>query len=546
MKANEDDIKLIKKKFKFWRENWNAYAKEALRVRLDDQQQEILDAIQWNRRISICSGVARGKDFLTAVASMCFLHLTPYWDDDGIFHSSTVINTGPTDRQVKNIMMREIKSRHNGSILPKLAMFGYNPGRLVADGIKFDMPSSLKGKKEWANIEKWYLLAFKGDDNNTEVWTGFHNTNIMIAATEASGLSKALFDGMEGCLQGNSKFLIVFNPNNTSGEAYNSARDPQYKFFRLSSLTSPNVKLGEELRKGIITAAEYKKQHIPGQVDFEWIDEHIHKAGWTLKIPAEEFDSSKHDFKFNGDYFRPSDVAKIKILGVHPESSEDTLIPLSWIEAAQDRWKATYKTNGKGIRAVDVAGMGSDTTVFVDRFDDYVPPIQTIPYIDPNTVHMEVSGKVKIDADQYDFIPIDTIGEGAGVFSRLMELGIMNVYSFKNSFGAKGLKDKTEARKFYNMRSYTHWAMRDWLDPKFESKAMIPPDDELKAQLTEIKYIVRSDGVIQIEAKDDIKKRLGVSPDKSDGLAMTFAPKERLLQTKKQPKVRIPPRRFAM
>ena len=28
---------------------------------------------------------------------------------------------------------------------------------------------------------------------------------------------------------------------------------------------------------------------------------------------------------------------------------------------------------------------------------------------------------------------------------------------------------------------------------------------------------------MQIESKDDIKKRLGFSPDKSDGLALTFA-----------------------
>lgn len=530
MAASTEDIKLFKKKFAAWRLDWNLFAREALKIRLDPKQSEILESIQNNRRVSVCSGTARGKDFLAATASICFLYLTPYWDENGIFHSSTVINTGPTDRQVKNIMMREIRSRYNGSILPKLSQFGFNSGRLWSEGIKFDLPPTLKGDPAYANIEKWYMLAFKGDDNNTEAWTGFHNTNIMIAATEASGLGNVLFSGIEGCLQGNSKLLIVHNPNVSYGEAYNSMRDPQYKSFRLSSLDSPNVLLGSQLDKGEITDEQYRQQMIPGQVDYVWVKEHIEKPGWTLRINSNEFDASKHDFEFDGNLYRPSDVCRIKILGIHPESSEDTLIPLSWIEAAQDRWIDATRPNGKSIRAVDVAGMGSDTTVFVDRIGDYVDPIRTVPFVDSNTVHMEIAGKIVIDIENLESVYVDTIGEGAGVFSRLREQHIMNVYNFKNSFGANGLKDKTEARKFLNMRSYTHWAMRDWLDPRYGSTAMLPPDDELKAQLTEIKYKVRSDGVIQIEEKDEIKKRLGVSPDKSDGLAMTFAPKERLIQ----------------
>jgi hypothetical protein len=527
--ASKKDIELIQSKFKEWRTDWNKFSNDVLRIKLDPQQQEILESIQNNRRVSVCSGTARGKDFLAATASLCFLYLTPYWDDQGIFHSSTVINTGPTDRQVKNIMMREIKSRYSGSILPKLTAFGFNSGRVVADGIKFDMPNSLKGKKEYANIEKWFLNAFKADNNNTEAWSGIHNTNILIAVTEASGIVPLIYDGIEGCLQGNSKLLLVHNPNSTNGEAYTSMKDPQYNSFRLSSLTSPNVILGQQLRDGKITESEYKNLAYPGQVDWEWLNEKVNKPGWTLRIRENEVDKSKHDFNFNGNYYRPSDVCKIKILGEHPESSEDTLIPLSWIEAAQQRWIDTTKPELKGIRGVDVSGMGSDTSVFADRFDWYLDEIRVPVTTDPNTMHMELTGHIKTDLDLFESIMIDCIGEGAAIFSRLKELGSKNVYNFKNSYGAKGLKDKTEARTFLNMRAYTHWAMRDWLDPRYDSLACLPPDDELKAQLTEIKYKIRSDGIIQIEDKDEIKKRLGVSPDKADALAQTFAPVARLI-----------------
>lgn len=544
MTATKQDIELFKKKFKEWRSDWNIFIKEVLRVNLDTEMQEIVTCIQHNRKVSVCSGVSRGKDFLAATVSLCFLYLSPYWDKDGIFHSATVINTAPTDRQAKQIMMREIASRYNGSILPELSKFGFNTGRLVADGIKFDMPKSLSGKKEYAAISKWYHSAFKASNDTPAAWQGIHNDNIMICITEASGINSAIYDSVGGCLQGNSRLLLVHNPDVASGEAFNSMRDPQYKSFRLSSLTSPNVILGQKLKDGEITEYEYEDQKIHGQVDWDWLDSYIHKAGWTIKIRKEEFDPTKHDFEFNHEYFRPSDVARIKILAIHPESDSDSLIPLSWIEAAMERWDPSKKPEIKGIRGVDVAGLGVDTSIFADRYGDFVDQLTAPTCADPNLVTMDLAGKIKLEADKFDFIPIDAIGIGAGVFSRLKEQGMNNVYCFKNSYGAKGLRDKTEVRKFLNMRSYTHWALRDFLDPSFGSESMLPPDDELKAQLTEIKYKIRSDGQIQIEDKDEIKKRLGVSPDKADALAQTFAPKERLIAAIEKKYNRVRPGRF--
>jgi hypothetical protein len=88
--------------------DWNKGARDIFKVRLDPKQEEILHSIQLNRKISVCSGVARGKDFLAATASMCFLYFVPYWDENGIFQSATVINTAPSERQVINIMTVQV------------------------------------------------------------------------------------------------------------------------------------------------------------------------------------------------------------------------------------------------------------------------------------------------------------------------------------------------------------------------------------------------------------------------------------------------------
>ena len=81
------------------------------------------------------------------------------------------------------------------------------------------------------------------------------------------------------------------------------------------------------------------------------------------------------------------------------------------------------------------------------------------------------------------------------------------------------------------MRAYLFWCVRDWLNPKNETGAMLPPDSQLAEEATEIRWSFRSDGKIIIEPKEDIKKRLGRSPDKFDALANTFYPVRSTRQT---------------
>jgi hypothetical protein len=53
---------------------------------------------------------------------------------------------------------------------------------------------------------------------------------------------------------------------------------------------------------------------------------------------------------------------------------------------------------------------------------------------------------------------------------------------------------------------------------------MLPPNERFIEEATEIRWKFRSDGRIIIEPKEDIKKRLGRSPDLFDALANTFYP----------------------
>ena len=447
---------------------------------MDRRQRRILEAIQVSRRVSVRSGHAVGKDYVAAVASLCFLYLNG---------PSKVINTAPTDRQVINVMMSEI-------------------GRIYKNA-KVNLGGDLWTHKITFKEPDWFLLGFKTKDKKPEDWTGFHSPNLMVVITEASGIDQVTFDAIEGILTGNSRLVLIFNPNRTSGEAYQSTRSPLYKKFKLNCLNAVNVRA--------------KKILIPGQVDYEWIDEKINKPGWVVEIDKSGVKKEKHDFKWNGKWYRPNDLFLVKVLGEFPRATEDTLIPLSWVEMANERWRE-LKGKGKGsLRlGVDVAGMGRDLTVNAFRRSNVIEEFKVYSRQD----HMVTVGKVKNElTERGDAAYVDALGEGAGVFSRLAEQEV-NAICVKYSFSAKGLSDLTGQRTFANMRAYIYWAMRDALDPSFNGDLALPPVDELTQDLTETRFKVRSNGDILIEEKDDIKKRLKRSPDYGDSVANTFFPEE--------------------
>lgn len=474
-----------------WRADWNKFARDVLKARLDREQQEILASVQHNPMTAVSSGTARGKDYVAAVAAMCFLYLTPRFNKMGKMVANTkVAMTAPTGRQVDVIMMPEI------SRLFKAA--GFLPGRLLSSGIR-------------TNYTEWFLIGFKASDE-TESWSGFHAVNTMFVVTEASGISETTFNAIEGNLQGNSRLLLVFNPNITTGYAARAMKSSRFKSFRLNSLNAENV----------VT----KQNRIPGQVDYTWVKDKV--ESWCTKISERDFNIGEGDFKWEGGLYRPNDLFRVKVLGMFPKVSSDILIPYEWIELANERWRELNEKNFTPripkLVGVDVAGMGRDSSVMCERAGDYVFDF-TAHQSAGQADHMHVVGMV-INALQgkKDKAFIDTIGEGAGVFSRLQELDYRNVFSCKYSEGANNLHDFTGEYRFANMRAYLYWCVRDWLNPKNGYSPALPPNEKLTEEMTETHWRFQSDGSIIIEKKENIVARIKRSPDYMDALANTFYP----------------------
>lgn len=482
-----------KRYMELWRSDWNRFVRDVLKARLDNEQKDIISSVQFNPMTAVASGTARGKDFVSACACLCFFYLTPRFDKNGrLVKNTKVAMTAPTGRQVKNIMTPEVRRL--------LRNAGMLPGRLVGDDIR-------------TNYEEWFLTGFKADDKATEAWSGFHAVNTMFAVTEASGVSETIYNAIEGNLQGNSRLLIVFNPNITTGYAARAMKSGRFSKFRLNSLNAENV-----VKKKII---------IPGQVDYDWVKDKV--ESWCSPIRQSDFNEGEGDFKWEGCLYRPNDLFRVKVLGMFPKVAEDVLIPYEWIELANRRWielnEEGYEPKGKACRlGSDVAGMGRDSSVLCPRYGNYVSQFEVHDSAG-RADHMHVAGMhIRYLDNKKNKAFVDTIGEGAGVFSRLQELGYRNVYSCKYSESASGLNDITGVYTFANMRAYCYWAMRDWLNPKNGFNPAIPPCDKFMEEATETHWRFLSNGSIIIEPKDDIKARIKRSPDYADTLANTFYP----------------------
>ncbi len=153
-----------------------------------------------------------------------------------------------------------------------------------------------------------------------------------------------------------------------------------------------------------------------------------------------------------------------------PKVAEDILIPYEWLNSPTSVGFALNEEDsshpGPCRAGVDVAGMGRDESVVCRRYDNFVPSFERHQSAG-KADHMHVAGMItKILQNDGSIAFIDTIGEGAGVYSRLCELGYSNAVSCKYSEGAKDHHDITGQHEFANMRGYLFWCVRDWLNPK--------------------------------------------------------------------------------
>jgi hypothetical protein len=174
---------------------------------------------------------------------------------------------------------------------------------------------------------------------------------------------------------------------------------------------------------------------------------------------------------------------------------------------------STADRYGPLIVGVDPARFGDDRTSIVRRMGRVAFGLES--YLKKDT--MEVAGIVHriIIEEKPAKVCIDIGGLGAGVYDRLKELGHGNVIVSVNG-GATPL----DGKRYVNKRAEMWSEMKQWL---IDRPCQIPDNDSLHADLCCVKYKYDSNSRLQLEKKEDMKRRGIRSPDEGDALALTFA-----------------------
>lgn len=218
-----------------------------------------------------------------------------------------------------------------------------------------------------------------------------------------------------------------------------------------------------------------------------------------------------------------------RVLGEFFSSDTDVVIPLSWVEAANERWRDRFEAEdefGKIIAptlpnfsavGVDVSREGGDRTVLALRYGLIVRELRDQPIASTMATTGVVVGILR---GQGGHAVVDVDGVGGGVVDRLRELG-HPYFPFVNG-AACDLVDRSGELGFADKRAAAWWTLRELLDPEFGSQVELPPDDKLTGDLTAPKWKVMSRGKIRVESKDDIRTRIGRSTDDGDAVVFSF------------------------
>jgi phage terminase large subunit len=242
---------------------------------------------------------------------------------------------------------------------------------------------------------------------------------------------------------------------------------------------------------------------IPGAIAIEWI-ERI-RYGFTE-------DSAFWQSRVNAEF---------------PDNVADGIIPRSWLAAARARydrdpsyWDAIANRYYWQF-GVDVADGGGDNharAYFGGRSVLY-GVTTTVPKGDyRDTMHL--AGLVVNDVKSYRdaIIAVDNLGVGAGTLGRLLELGHL---ARACTFSAAPTRTPKYSTKYVNLRTQCYWEFREGLQEQEMAIAPLDGDEDLAfEELSAVEYTVNSSGTIVASSKDEVKKKIGRSPDRADAIVM--------------------------
>lgn len=314
----------------------------------------------------------------------------------------------------------------------------------------------------------WRADAITWSETNTEAFAGLHNQGkrIVLIFDEASAIANKVWEVAEGALTDDDTEILWFafgNPTRGSGTFYDCFHKQRHRWVTMQ-VDSRTVK--------ITNKAQIQK----------WVD----------------------------DYGEDSDFVRVRVRGVFPKTSDRQFIPSSYVELGRGKHisESAYHFSAK-IIGVDPAIYGDDECVIYLRQGVIAKQLGVYRKVQDDLI---IAGYVARFEDEYqaDAVFVD-MGYGTGIVSGGRALG--------RNWITVAFAGEAMDPGYLNKRAEMWGLMKDWL----KNGGAIPDDPVLCEEITGPEYMVRLNGRLQLESKDDMKKRGLSSPNRADALALTFA-----------------------
>lgn len=495
-------------------------------------QSAIAESVVRNRYTAVHSAHDLGKSKISA-------NISTWWIDTHPPGTAFVVSTAPTAAQVSAILWREIAKMHK----------------------KVGAP----GKINRAGYPQWFvgpeLVGYgrKPADYEESAFQGIHAMFVLIIIDEACGVAKHLFDAVDALATNEqARVLAIGNPDDP-GSHFASICKPgsDWNVIHLDGLRSPNMTKERIIgyrRDGFgyanprypLLHALMEAERIPYSTEETpedlrplliselWIEERIRRWAGVPKDAHLAYDPATLR-ELVQRRCASSPIFQAKVRGVFPSAGSEGVIPLGWVELAMNRWHDVMDTSdglapslkatlpGRKVIGVDVARGGEDETAIAVRYGSLVESIEryrqadTMETADTAAAYLHEPGAIAV---------VDVVGIGAGVYDALRRMkrdGIIQGRSIPFTASAQsGGRDAIGEFRFRNDRSRAWWRMRELLDPSRGSQIALPDDERLKEELVAPRYKHHVGGIIVVESKEDIAKRLGRSTDSADAVVQAF------------------------
>lgn len=384
------------------------------------------------------------------------------WAQDTLPDTKGVV-TANTENQLKTKTWAEVAKWHRLAITSEL----------------FRMTATARFSVDPEHEKTWRIDMVPWSEKNTEAFAGLHNhgKRILILFDEASAIPDIIWEVTEGALTDKDTqiiWLVFGNPTRSSGRFRDCFSGGKFAHrWKSRAIDSRTVRISNKT-----------------QLD-AWVQ----------------------------DYGEDHDFVRVRVRGMFPRVDATSFISMDAVVAAQAR-EPEGQDGFPLLLAVDVARYGPDSSVICPRRGKDARSIPWVKRNGLNTVQLAMLVLQQYLSLNAHAVLVDVGGVGGGVVDQLQ---LMNVTVYAVDFGSAA--DNNGNDKYLNKRAEMWGRTRDWIN----NGGCLPPDDPssedkgLSAQLTAPTYTFSKDVRLQLESKKDLRRRMGISPDDADALAISFA-----------------------